>query len=246
MPSGSASDVARELTAELGLGGFGVIVRTAAEEASKDGHRGRTSSDCSAVWSDIQESLPNGGAPRLIYEEPAAGDPGDPGALHRRLPAAARSTTRASTTRWSATSRPPTPTWCPGCTLYDEEHPDLRAVPRRGSAAQGPRSQGVAPLGRPRRRRPDRGAHRDRREHRPVRRPLEPRGDGAAEQPGGGRGDRPPAAPARHRRDHRHRLHRHGGHQEPRGGPAEAARVAGQGQDPHPGVRGVATSAWSR
>ena len=39
---------------------------------------------------------------------------------------------------------------------------------------------------------------------------LQPGGDGLPQQPGGGRGDRPPAAPPRHRRDHRHRLHRHG------------------------------------
>ena len=36
------------------------------------------------------------------------------------------------------------------------------------------------------------------------------------EQPRGGEGGRPPAAAPRHRRDHRHRLHRHGEPEEPR------------------------------
>ncbi len=48
---------------------FGVIVRTAAEGASKDelsGDIGRLT----AVWGSIQERLPRGGAPRLLYEEP--------------------------------------------------------------------------------------------------------------------------------------------------------------------------------
>jgi ribonuclease E len=48
---------------------FGVIVRTAAEGASKDelsGDIGRLT----AVWDSIQDQLPKGGAPRLLYEEP--------------------------------------------------------------------------------------------------------------------------------------------------------------------------------
>ena len=50
-----------------------------------------------------------------------------------------------------------------------------------------------------------------------LRRQLEPaRGHDHEEQHrGGARGDAPAPA-ARHRRDHRHRLHRHGGRQEPR------------------------------
>ena len=39
----------------------------------------------------------------------------------------------------------------------------------------------------------------------------EPRGDDPPDQPRGRRRGRAPAAAARHRRDHRHRLHRHGG-----------------------------------
>ena len=54
------------------------------------------------------------------------------------------------------------------------------------------------------------------------------RGHDHEEQPRGGEGSRPPAATARHRRDHRHRLHRHGEPEEPRhrrGGAAHGARA---------------------
>ena len=44
----------------------------------------------------------------------------------------------------------------------------------------------------------------------------QPRGDRHQEQPRGRRGDRPPAPAARHRRHHRHRLHRHGAGVQPR------------------------------
>ena len=62
-------DIARELTAEFDLGGFGMIVRTAAEGAGKD----EIAVDIErllGVWADIQESSPKGAAPRMIYEEP--------------------------------------------------------------------------------------------------------------------------------------------------------------------------------
>ncbi len=95
---------------------------------------------------------------------------------------------------------------------------DLRAVPRARAAAQGARPQGVAPVGRLAHHRADRGADGHRRQHRQERREVEPRGDGLQQQPGGGRRGGPAAAAAGHRRDHRHRLHRHGDPQEPRRG----------------------------
>ena len=66
----------------------------------------------------------------------------------------------------------------------------------------------------------------------------QPGADRHQEQPGGGRGDRPPAAAARHRRHHRHRLHRHGAGEQPRAGAAPADRVPGPGPDQAPGGRG--------
>ena len=55
------------------------------------------------------------------------------------------------------------------------------------------------------------------------------------DEPRGRRGGRQPAAPARHRRDHRHRLHRHGAGAQPRRGAQDAAQGARRGphQDLH-------------
>ena len=86
------------------------------------------------------------------------------------------------------------------------------------------------------------GVHRHRRQHRPLRRLAlararrrAARGHDRQEQPRGREGGRAPAAAARHRRDHRHRLHRHGEPEEPadgRGGAAHGARAR-----PHEDVR---------
>jgi len=62
-------EIHRQITAELDLGGFGMILRTAAEGATK----AEIAADIErllGVWADIEESVPKGGAPRLIYEEP--------------------------------------------------------------------------------------------------------------------------------------------------------------------------------
>ena len=66
----------------------------------------------------------------------------------------------------------------------------------------------------------------------------QPRGDRHQEQPRGGRGDRPPAPAARHRRHHRRRLHRHGAREQPRPRAAPARRVPGPRPHPAPGRRG--------
>ncbi len=55
----------------------------------------------------------------------------------------------------------------------------------------------------------------DRRQHREERRQDQPGRDRLPQQLGGGRRGGPPAAVAGHRRDHRHRLHRHGDPGEP-------------------------------
>ena len=56
----------------------------------------------------------------------------------------------------------------------------------------------------------DRGADRDRRQLGPLDARAQHRGDRAQDQSRGGRGDRPPAAPARHRGAGGDRFHRHG------------------------------------
>src|SRR5205814_619613 len=69
-----------------------------------------------------------------------------------------------------------------------------------------------------------RGVHGHRRQHRPLRRLARQglrrpaRGHDHKEQPRGRQGGRPPAPAPRHRRDHHHRLHRHGESEEPRDG----------------------------
>ena len=120
-----------------------------------------------------------------------------------------------------------------------EALPGLRAVPRPRAAPQGPRPQGVPALGGFAGHRPDRGAHRHRRQHRQERGDHQPGGDRLPEQPGGGRGGGPPAPAPGHRRDHRHRLHRHGDPGEPgQGGRAPCAR-------PWPGTRPAPRSSTS-
>ena len=61
------------------------------------------------------------------------------------------------------------------------------------------------------------------------------RGHDHEDEPRGGRGDRPPAQAARHRRDHRHRLHRHVARAQPRRRAEGAAQGARRG--PHQDLR---------
>ena len=62
-------EIHRQVTAEMDLGDFGMILRTASEGATKV----EIAADIErllGVWSEIQEMVPKGGAPRLVYEEP--------------------------------------------------------------------------------------------------------------------------------------------------------------------------------
>jgi ribonuclease E len=62
-------DRLRAIAADLMPDGFGIIVRTAAEGAT----RSEIAADVDRLlleWADIQESVSRGGAPRLIYEDP--------------------------------------------------------------------------------------------------------------------------------------------------------------------------------
>ncbi len=178
------------------------------------GHRARPRLPPAALEDDPGEGEGGEGArARLPGGRAAAAD--RPGSLRRRL----RGSADRSRAHLQADRRLP------------EE--DLAAHARAGSSLQGEdaalrghrcrRRDPLHPLA-PRRaalrRLPDlrlrRGVHRDRRQHRPLRRLAlqdvagAARGHDHEEQPRGGQGGRASAAAARHRRDHRHRLHRHG------------------------------------
>ncbi len=114
--------------------------------------------------------------------------------------------------------------------------PHLRRVPHRGGDREALRAQGVAQARRVHRHRPGRGPHRDRREHRPLRGQEEPGRDHPQDQHRGGPGDHAPASPARRRRDHRARLHRHGvgGEQEGGAGGTPQASRSATGAAPRP------------
>jgi ribonuclease E len=62
-------DRLRRLVADLSPEGFGVIVRTAAEEASEAELRADIER-LRQVWQDLSAKIPQGGAPRMLYEEP--------------------------------------------------------------------------------------------------------------------------------------------------------------------------------
>ncbi|MEE9206518.1 MAG: Rne/Rng family ribonuclease [Acidimicrobiia bacterium] len=62
-------DRLRGIAEELRPDGFGVIVRTAAEGASQE-EIGADVDRLMKTWTEISAAVPNGGAPRLIYEEP--------------------------------------------------------------------------------------------------------------------------------------------------------------------------------
>jgi ribonuclease E len=60
----------RRLAADLHPDGFGIIVRTAAEQATEDDIRADVER-LRLAWEDINRKIPEGGAPRLLYEEPS-------------------------------------------------------------------------------------------------------------------------------------------------------------------------------
>ena len=206
----------------------GVIVRTAAEGASAEDVE-RDLVFLQRLWKTIQARAKARAAPALVYQEAElplrivrdlfAGDfvsrPGRQRAhaqAHRQLPeedVAAHDRARAP---------------------LQGEGAAVRELRRREGDRLDPRSSRRPSLRRLPRLRLRRGVHRDRRQHRSVRRlaleELEPaaRGHDHEEQSRGRQGGRAPAPAARHRRDHRDRLHRHGEPEEPGVGRGCAAR----------------------
>ena len=196
--------------------GGGVIIRTAAEN--------RTKEDILAdlhyfhkIWVEMRQKSEGRRSPAVIYQEPSLVNKllrdlltddysairiDDPKEHERILEFIGRIM----------------PTLSSRVKLYRQGLPDLRGVRGPGRTRQGAPQQGLAEVGRVDRHQPDRGAGRDRRQHRALcrqedRRP--PGGHHHQDEPGGGQGDRPPDPAARPRRHHRLRLHRHGGEEEP-------------------------------
>ena len=99
----------RELVAELRPEGMGVIVRTAAEGASRDDIKSDIDR-LSGIWEGIVARREVGVRPVADLSGAAARHPGDPGALHPRLQATARRHPRAPTTRSCRISAAPSPT----------------------------------------------------------------------------------------------------------------------------------------
>ena len=187
-----------------------MIVRTAAEGASED-ELARDVKRLQAQWEDIQAKAAEGGAPVAALRGARPGHPGRPGPVQRGLPRAGHPGRRRRTTRSSRTSPHVSPDLVAAAAPVHRHRRRLRRVAHRRADPQGPGPQGLPALRRSPGDRPHRGDDRRRRQHRQVhRRRRQPRGDGHPQQPGGGRGDRPPAAAARPRRHRRHRLHRHG------------------------------------
>ena len=114
------------------------------------------------------------------------------------------------------------PSLAPKVKLYSKPFPIFDEYGVQAEIDKALEEQGVAEVGRIDRHQPDRGARRDRRQHRPLRRQEDQRparGHDRQDEPRSGEGDRPPGAAARSRRHHRARSHRHGGQEEPPEGP---------------------------
>ena len=120
---------------------------------------------------------------------------------------------------------------------------DLLEVRRREPARPDVLAAGHPALGRLHRHQPDRGAGLDRRELGPLHQGAQYRGHGAPDQPRGRRRSRPPAAAARSRRPHRHRLHRHGREPLQPGGRAQAQGLRSRTTAPASRSAASATSA---
>ena len=213
---------------------LGFIIRTAGE-GTRDADLEADVKYLTTVWDDIQIKKDRVRAPAVLYEEPAL-----PLRVIRDFANAetrrivvdspeAYAQMKAFLDQFVAEPKP-------RLEHYQGGDPALRRVRLRGADRLEPRPQGVAQVGRLPDRGPERGAHGDRREHRPLRGQARPRRDGAAHQPRGGARGREPAPLPQHRRAHHRRPDRHGVVREPREGlprlPGGAARR--QGQDEHP------------
>ena len=225
----------KEIIKGLDVSKGGVIVRTAAEGASAEDIE-RDLVFLQRLWKTIQARAKTAKSPELVYQEAElplrvvrdlfTGD------FERALVDDDRAYKRIV-----GYLKKTSPHMVERVIRYKEKTPLMEAfgVERRDPLhAEPPRRP---PLGRLPDLRLRRGVHRRRREHGPLRRLAleelrsEARGHDHEEQPRGREGGRAPAPPARHRRDHRDRFHRHGEPEEPRHGRAGARRRARAGPD---------------
>ena len=215
----------------------GVIIRTAAEGASEEEIAGDVRR-LQAQWEVIKTKADKGGAPVLLHAEPdlvirVVRDVFNEDFTQLVVQGDSEWETIRDYVEFVA------PDLAPRLSRHTVRAGRLRRAPRRRAAAQGARPQGLPAVRRLAGHRPHRGDGRHRRQHRQVRRQgRQPRGDGHPQQPRGRRGDRPAAAPARRRRDHRRRLHRHGPREQPRPRRAPPRRVPGPRPHQAPGRRG--------
>ena len=213
--------------------GMGLIIRTAGAARTKQEIK-RDFEYLLRLWENVRDLTLQSTAPCLVYEE---------GNLIKRSIRDLYSKDideilvagEAAHTEASDFMRMLSPSQAKNVIKYEEPEPLFARYPDRAAAERHVQPLRDAALGRLSRHQPDRGAGFDRRQLRQGDARVLDRGDGAQHQPGGVRGDRPPAQAARPRRPHRHRLHRHGG-----------AAQQPQGREPPQGCACATTARASR
>ena len=223
-----------------------LIVRTAGEGAGARGLRRRPRLPGAGSGERIRQRAERAGAPALVHQDLDLAlrvvrdlfSADFSRALGRRRGDLRRGSS-SSSTRCSRSS-------CRGSSSTASERRPLRALRHRQGDRGGAEAEGLAEVGRLPGDQPDRGAGRDRRQHRPLRRPAQPRGDGARHQPRGGRGGRAPDPAARPGRHHRARPHRHDRAGAPRAGVRARSSASCARTAPSTRCSRSRSSAWSR
>ena len=159
--------IVREFREPHGFTG-GVIIRTAAAGRPKED----IVSDLEAfhaIWTEIRQKMESSRAPAVVYREQSLVAKLLRDLLTDEFPAIRIDNAQEYQRVLELVERI-MPALAPKVKLYDEAVSDLRGVRRPGRDRQGAQEQGVAEVGRLDRHQPDRGAGRDRRQHRPLRR----------------------------------------------------------------------------
>ena len=199
----------------------GVIVRTAAEGASAEDIE-RDLVFLQRLWKTIQARAKLATAPRARLPGGRAAAADRPRPLRRRLRRGARRLTSARYKRIVGYLKKTSPHMIERVHRYKDKEPLFEQFGVEQGDRVDARPSRRPALGRLPRLRLRRGVHRHRRQHgrfvgsRSKSSTQRLEDTIVEEQPRGRQGGRPPAAAARHRRDHRHRLHRHGEPEEPR------------------------------